>query len=80
MDPRCSECGTVGQRLNALGVCAYRSGCEHRQLRHEAEMGRLTAALALNDPLPCGHTQAEHGDLVALMRSLREGYTPDDTT
>lgn len=65
-------------RLNPSGVCRYRGACEHRQLQHEAEMGRLNAALALHDPLPCGHTEAEHADMRALIRSFREGYTPTD--
>lgn len=63
-------------------------------------MGRLYAEMARLDPLPCGHTRADHqthwealilddpvrgvvnrypaGDLDRFLRSLREGYSPDD--
>lgn len=41
----CRECGDT-KPLTPSGVCRWRAGCEHRQLRHEAEMGRLNAALA----------------------------------
>lgn len=80
MNGRCTECGEIG-RLNAALVCAFRGACEHRQLRHEAEMGRLYAEMARLDPLPCGHSPVDHdgmwADLAAYIRSVREGYSPD---
>lgn len=58
--PRCRECGDT-KPLNRSGVCSWRHGCEHRQMVHEARMGQLTAALALNDApshTNCGCTMA----------------------
>lgn len=40
----CRECGDT-KPLNADGVCAWRHGCEHRILRHEAAMARLEAEM-----------------------------------
>lgn len=76
-------------RLNQDNVCAWRAGCEHRVLQHEAVMARLTGDLALLDRLPCGHTAVDHDGMIAaglstwqadaaeFMRQMREGYGPE---
>lgn len=38
----CQKCGDT-KPLNALGVCAWRHGCEHRIFQHEERMRRLNA-------------------------------------
>lgn len=59
--------------LNRSGVCRYRGGCEHRQFVHDETTKRLVAALAAHDPLPCGHTPAEH----AAARRMHPAYWSD---
>ncbi len=57
---RCSECGNPG-RLTAAGVCAWRSGCHHRQMQAEARGVAFDAEYAYwFVTLDCGHTPAEH--------------------
>jgi hypothetical protein len=77
---RCQMCGAV-KPLNDERVCVWRTGCEDRVARHEAEMARLYDQMAMLDPLPCGHTGAEHAGMrrtaADWLRAMREGYDPD---
>lgn len=68
---RCRECGDT-KELDALGVCVWRDGCDHRLYQHEAAMGRLNADLAaIGRPIP---------SLTERLRELADRGTVDPGT
>jgi hypothetical protein len=76
-------CGAT-TKLGPDGACLWRAGCEHRAMQAEARSARAKADddgfLALldaeaafwMDPLPCGHTAAEHAGAIRSTGTLTD--------
>lgn len=79
----CPDCGAT-TNLGPDGACSWRAGCEHRAMQAEARSARAKAdddrflellgaeAAFWMDPLPCGHTAAEHAGAVRSTGTLTD--------
>lgn len=74
MKPRCQQCGDT-KPLNALGVCRWRHGCEHRQFQHTERMRRLQEEM---DAAERGR-RLFSGGLVSREAFLFGSLWPDDS-